>query len=72
MHRRLARWIPEGIALDHVAKVPGDVRCPAETDPADWEQQLPCEVPARVAAPLRDGTEVVRGIITIWVSEAER
>ena len=66
------RWIPKGIRLDYVAKVPGDVRCLAETDPADWEQPLPCEVPVRVTAHLRDGTEVVRGIIPLWLSEARR
>lgn len=66
------RWIPKGIRLDYVAKVPGDVRCLAETDPADWEQPLPCEVPVRVTAHLRDGTEVVRGVIPLWLSEARR
>lgn len=66
------RWIPKGIRLDYVAKVPGDVRCLAETDPADWEQPHPCEVPVRVTAHLRDGTEVVRGVIPLWLSEARR
>ncbi len=67
-----ARWIPKGISLDYVAKVPGDVRCHAETDPQDWQQPLPCEIPVRVTARLRDGTEVVRGVIPIWVSESKR
>lgn len=67
-----ARWIPKGISLDYVAKVPGDVRCHAETDPQDWQQPLPCEIPVRVTARLRDGTEVVRGVIPLWLSEARR
>ena len=33
---------------------------------------FPCEVPVRVTAHLRDGTEVVRGVIPLWLSEARR
>lgn len=62
------RWIPKGIALDYLAKVPGDVRCVAETEPRDWERQAPFQVDVRVSAHLRDGTVVVRGIIPIWVT----
>ena len=61
------RWIPKGIRLDYVAKVPGDVRCLAETDPADWEATG--EVPVRVRATRADGTVVVEGTITIRVSD---
>lgn len=62
------RWIPKGIQLDYLAKVPGDVRCVAETEPRDWGQQTPFQVDVRVSAHLRDGTVVVRGTIPIWVT----
>lgn len=64
-----ARWIPKGIQLDYLAKVPGDVRCNAETSPQDWDKETPFQVDVRVSAHLRDGSEVVRGIIPIWVTE---
>ncbi|WP_417218036.1 hotdog fold domain-containing protein [Arthrobacter sp.] len=63
------RWIPKGITLDYLAKVPGDVRCLAETDPRDWDHETPFEVEVRVGAQLRDGTVVVRGTIPIWVTD---
>ncbi|WP_026820537.1 hotdog fold domain-containing protein [Arthrobacter castelli] len=62
------RWIPKGIQLDYLAKVPGDVRCIAETDPKDWDKEAPSQVDVRVSAHLRDGAEVVRGIIPLWVT----
>lgn len=64
-----ARWIPRGIRLDYLAKVTGDVSCAATTDPSDWEQTRPCEVPVDVTGTLADGTEVVRGVIPIWVTD---
>ncbi|GAB3262661.1 hotdog fold domain-containing protein [Arthrobacter pigmenti] len=63
-----SRWIPRGIQLDYLVKVPGDVRCNAETSPQDWDKEAPFQVDVRVFAHLRDGTEVVRGIIPIWVT----
>lgn len=62
------RWIPKGITLDYLAKVPGDVRCIAATEPADWEHATPFQVDVKVSAQLRDGTVVVRGTIPIWVT----
>ena len=38
-----------------------------ETDPADWAEVG--DVPVRVAAVRTDGTVVVQGVITIYVSE---
>ena len=62
------RWLPKGIQLDYVAKTPGDVRCIAETDAADWAKEPPFQVDVRCSAVMADGTEVVRGIIPVWVS----
>lgn len=62
------RWLPKGIQLDYLAKVPGDVRCIAETDAADWDKEPPFQVDVRCSALLADGTEVVKGIIPIWVT----
>lgn len=65
------RWIPKGIQLEYNAKVPSAVDCIAETDPADWDRPTPHEVPVRVTGRLADGTEVVNGVIPLWVTEAK-
>lgn len=62
------RWIPKGIALDYLAKVTTDVRCEARTEPADWEKEPPFQVDVRCTAFIDDGTEVVSGIIPVWVT----
>lgn len=62
------RWIPKGIQLEYITKTPSSVECVAETDPQDWEQSTPHEVKVRVSALMDDGTEVVRGVIPIWVT----
>ncbi|GAB3707668.1 hotdog fold domain-containing protein [Mariniluteicoccus flavus] len=62
------RWIPKGIALDYLAKVPTDVRCEARTEPTDWGRETPFQVDVRVAAYVRDGSEVVTGTIPVWVT----
>lgn len=64
------RWIPKGIRLDYLTKVPSAVECIAETDPQDWDQPTPHEVAVRVTGRLADGTEVVRGVIPLWVTQA--
>jgi acyl-coenzyme A thioesterase PaaI-like protein len=63
------RWIPKGIQLDYLSKVPTAVECIAETDPTDWEQPTPHEVRVRVTGRLADGTEVVTGVIPLWVTD---
>ncbi len=65
------RWIPRGIRLEYVAKVPYDVRCEARTDPGDWLHEPPFGVDVRCTAyVVQDGeqTEVVRGVIPVWVT----
>lgn len=61
------RWIPKGMTVSYLAKSTTDLLCVAETDPADWAQVG--DVPVRVKAVRTDGTVVVDGIITIYVSE---
>jgi len=61
------RWIPKGMTLTYPAKADSDLRCIAESDPADWENLG--EVPVRVRAERTDGTVVVEGTITLWVTE---
>ncbi len=61
------RWIPKGMEVAYTAKSTTDLLCTADTDPADWEQ--PGDVPVRVKAIREDGTVVVEGVITIYVSD---
>ena len=61
------RWIPRGMEVAYTAKSTSDLLCTADTDPADWEQ--PGDVPVRVRAIREDGTIVVEGVITIYVSD---
>ncbi|TWE12349.1 hotdog fold domain-containing protein [Rudaeicoccus suwonensis] len=62
------RWIPKGIQLEYLAKVTAAVECVAQTDPADWDKPVPHQVDIRVSGALPDGTEVVRGVIPVWVT----
>ncbi|WP_018155054.1 hotdog fold domain-containing protein [Demetria terragena] len=64
------RWIPKGIRLDYLAKVPSDVECIAQTDPADWDREPPFQVDVRCTARVEGGTEVVSGVIPVWVTLA--
>lgn len=61
------RWIPRGMTVDYLAKSTTDLLCTADTDPQDWLE--PGDVDVRVEARRTDGTVVVRGTITIYVSE---
>ncbi len=61
------RWIPRGMQVSYLAKSTTDLLCVADTDPADWEQTG--DVAVRVKAVRTDGTVVVEGKITIYVSD---
>jgi acyl-coenzyme A thioesterase PaaI-like protein len=61
------RWIPKGMQVSYTAKADGDVTCVAETDPAVWTGDDP-DVPVRVRGELADGTVVVEGLISLWVT----
>lgn len=60
------RWIPKGMTLDYTAKAGTDIICTAKVDADGWK---PGELLVRVEARDTDGTIVVRGTITLWVSE---
>ena len=61
------RWIPRGMQVSYLAKSTTDLLCVAETDPSDWAEVG--DVPVRVRAVRTDGTVVVEGVITLYVSE---
>ena len=60
------RWIPKGMEVSYTAKADSDVRCIAETDPEQWDQDG--ELPVRVRGVRRDGTAVIEGVIRLWVT----
>ena len=62
------RWIPKGMDIAYTAKADSDVRCIAETDPAQWEGDDP-DLPVRVKGVRQDGTVVIEGVIKLWVTE---
>lgn len=61
------RWIPKGMQVSYLAKSTTDLLCVADTDPEDWAGVG--DVPVRVRAVRTDGTVVVEGVITIYVSD---
>jgi acyl-coenzyme A thioesterase PaaI-like protein len=61
------RWIPKGMQVEYLAKSTTDLLCTADTDPEDWADVG--DVPVRVRATRTDGTVVVEGVITIYVSD---
>ena len=60
------RWIPKGMEVTYTAKADSDVRCIAETEPEQWDQDG--ELPVRVKGVRRDGTAVIEGVIRLWVT----
>jgi acyl-coenzyme A thioesterase PaaI-like protein len=62
------RWIPQRMQVAYTAKATGDVTCVAQTSPDDWSGPAPGEVPVQVHGELTDGTVVVEGVITLWVT----
>jgi acyl-coenzyme A thioesterase PaaI-like protein len=61
------RWIPKGMEVAYTAKATGEVTCIAETDPGVWVGKDP-DVPVRVRGVLADGTIVIEGVISLWVT----
>jgi acyl-coenzyme A thioesterase PaaI-like protein len=64
------RWIPKGMEVAYTAKADSDVTCIAETDPEQWTQEIGegYDLPVRVRGVRGDGTVVVEGTITLYVS----
>ncbi len=61
------RWIPQGMQVTYPAKATSDITCVAETDPAAWTGDDP-DVPVRVRGLRDDGTVVIEGVISLWVT----
>src|SRR6478735_8457415 len=61
------RWIPKAMQVSYTAKATSDITCIAETDPLVWSGDDP-EVPVRVRGVRDDGTVVIEGVITLWVT----
>src|ERR1700712_2536500 len=68
---REKRWIPQGMQVSYTAKATGDVTCVAETDPEVWTGDEP-DVPVRLRGELADGTVVIDGVISLWVTPRKR
>ena len=60
------RWIPKGMEVKYPAKADSDIRCVAEVPADAWK---PGDLPISVKAYNAEGTVVVEGTITVWVSE---
>lgn len=60
------RWIPKGMEVSYLAKATTDLLCIADTDLTRWS--APGDVPVRVRAVREDGTVVVEGTITVYLS----
>src|SRR5262245_27836788 len=61
------RWIPRGMTIEYLRKARGGVSATARLDKVEWH------APENVGVPLSvtdsQGTEVVRAVITMYVSE---
>jgi acyl-coenzyme A thioesterase PaaI-like protein len=62
------RWIPKGMQVSYTAKATSDITCIAETEPLAWAGGDP-DVPVRVRGVRDDGTVVIEGVISLWVTE---
>ncbi|SLN15555.1 hypothetical protein PSA7680_00405 [Pseudoruegeria aquimaris] len=60
------RWIPKGMQLDYTAKAGSDITCTADVEPEAW---VPGDLTVRVEAKDDQGIVVVKGTITLWISE---
>jgi acyl-coenzyme A thioesterase PaaI-like protein len=60
------RWIPRGMTIEYLRKAETDVTGTARLDRTDWAE--PGDVGVPVSVTDRHGTEVVRAVITMYVS----
>ena len=61
------RWIPRGMTIEYLRKAQGGVAATARLDKAQWQAPENVGVPLTVTDSA--GTEVVRAVITMYVSE---
>ena len=60
------RWLPKGMTLDYTAKAGSDIRCVAKVEPSAWQ---PGDLIVPVTAYDEHDTIVVKGTITLWITE---
>jgi acyl-coenzyme A thioesterase PaaI-like protein len=60
------RWIPRGMTIEYLGKAKSDVTASARLDKTEWSEGENVGVP--VTAVDKEGTEVVRAVITMYVS----
>lgn len=60
------RWIPKGMTVNYTAKAESDIRITAEADPNGWQVG---DLAVVVNGYRQDGTVVITGTITIYISE---
>jgi acyl-coenzyme A thioesterase PaaI-like protein len=65
------RWIPKGMEVAYTAKADADITAIAETDQAQWDT-ADGDLPVRVKGVKPDGTVVIEGVITLWVTARKR
>ncbi|KRF28138.1 thioesterase [Nocardioides sp. Soil805] len=61
------RWIPRRMQVEYTSMARGPVTCTAETSPDAWIDSDP-EVHVAVRGVLDDGTMVIAGVVTLWVT----
>jgi acyl-coenzyme A thioesterase PaaI-like protein len=64
------RWIPRGMTIEYLRKAETDVTGSARLDKKEWAGPEDIGVPVSITD--RHGTEVVRAVITMYVSEKKR
>lgn len=62
------RWLPKRMTVEYVAKATTSLRAVAEADVPAFPAE-PFELPVAVSITDTRGAEVVRAVITIWVTE---
>jgi acyl-coenzyme A thioesterase PaaI-like protein len=61
------RWIPKGMEVTYTAKATSDITCVAETEQAQWDE-ADGDLPVTVYGVRDDGTRVIEGTISLWVT----
>lgn len=61
------RWVPRRMTVDYTAKASGNITCIATT-PDLWDSGQP-ELAVAVRGIRADGTTVIEGTITLWITD---
>ena len=63
-------WVPRGMTIEYLRRAESEVTATARLDKTEWTQAQNVAVPITVVD--RNGTEVVRAVITMYVSSRPR